>query len=36
MKEYGVHSSVNKMLIIHREVIPGRTTMILVKEKLGF
>lgn len=36
MKEYGVHSSVNKMLIIHGEVIPGRTTMILVKEKLGF
>ena len=36
MKEYGMHSSVNKMLIIHKEVIPGRTTIILVKEKLGF
>lgn len=30
------HSSVNKLLIVHREVIPGRTTMILVKEKVGF
>ena len=36
MKEYGMRSSVNKMLIIHKEVIPGRTTIILVKEKLGF
>lgn len=30
------HSSVNKLLVVHREVIPDRTTMILVKEKLGF
>ena len=30
------HSSVNKLLIVHQEVIPDRTTMILVKEKLGF
>jgi len=36
MKEVGVHSSVNKMLIVHQEVMPGRVTMVLVKEKLGF
>ena len=36
MKDVGVHSSVNKILIVHREVIPGRVTMVLVKEKLGF
>jgi L-lactate utilization protein LutC len=36
MQASGVHSSVNKLLIVHREVIPGRSTMILVKEKLGF
>jgi zona occludens toxin (predicted ATPase) len=30
------HSNVNKLLVVHREAIPDRTTMILVKEKLGF
>jgi len=35
-KAYGIHSSINKLLIVKKEVIPGRTTMILVKENLGF
>lgn len=34
--EYGVHSAVNKVLIIHREFMPGRTTVVLVDEVLGF
>jgi hypothetical protein len=29
-------SHLSKLLIVHREIVPGRTTMILVKEKLGF
>ncbi len=33
---YGVHSSVNKMLIINREYIPERITVVLVDEVLGF
>jgi L-lactate utilization protein LutC len=36
MQAYGMHSSINKLLIVHREIMPGRTVMILVKEKLGF
>jgi len=36
LKAYGKHSSINKLLIIKKEVVPGRTTMILVKENLGF
>lgn len=36
LQAYGMNSSINKMLIIHREVMPGRTTLILVKENLGF
>lgn len=35
-KAYGVRSGVNKMLIINKEVVPERITVILVKEKLGF
>ncbi|MBI3577313.1 LUD domain-containing protein [Candidatus Gottesmanbacteria bacterium] len=35
-KAYGVGSAVNKILIINKEIAPGRITMILVKEKLGF
>ena len=35
-KAYGIHSSINKLLIVKKEVVPGRTTMILVKENLGF
>jgi L-lactate utilization protein LutC len=33
---YGRGSFISKMLIVHKEVIPGRTTMIIVKENLGF
>lgn len=34
--EYGIHSAVNKVLIINREVTPGRITVVLVDEALGF
>ena len=34
--EYGIHSAVNKVLIINREIIPGRVTVVLVDEVLGF
>ncbi|TMC51056.1 MAG: hypothetical protein E6J14_01010 [Chloroflexi bacterium] len=33
---YGMHSGVNKVLIINREWMPGRTTVVLVDEALGF
>ena len=33
---YGVHSGVNKVLIINREWMPGRTTVVLVDQALGF
>jgi L-lactate utilization protein LutC len=33
---YGVHSGVNKILIINREWMPGRTTVVFVDEVLGF
>ncbi len=33
---YGVHSAVNKVLIINGEWDPGRTTVVLVDEALGF
>jgi hypothetical protein len=33
---YGIHSSVNKVLIINRETTPGRITVVLVDEVLGF
>jgi hypothetical protein len=33
---YGVHSAVNKVLIINRELTPGRTTVVFVDEVLGF
>jgi hypothetical protein len=36
LKAYGVESSINKLLIVNKEFKPGRTTMILVKENLGF
>lgn len=35
-KAYGMPSAVNKILIINKEVMPERITVILVKEKLGF
>jgi hypothetical protein len=33
---YGIHSSVNKIVIINREINPGRITIVLVDEALGF
>jgi hypothetical protein len=33
---YGVRSAVNKVLIINREISPGRITVVLVDEVLGF
>jgi hypothetical protein len=33
---YGIHSSVNKVLIIKREATAGRITVVLVDEVLGF
>jgi hypothetical protein len=36
LKVYGASSSINKLLIVNKEYMPGRTTMVLVKEKLGF
>ena len=33
---YGVRSAVNKVLIINREITPGRITVVLVDEVLGF
>ena len=35
-KASGRHSGINKLLIVNKEFKPGRTTMILVKENLGF
>jgi L-lactate utilization protein LutC len=36
LKAYGMNSNLSKLLIVNKEVMPNRTTMILVKEKLGF
>jgi hypothetical protein len=33
---YGIHSAVNKVVIINREIVPGRITVVLVDEALGF
>ena len=33
---YGIHSAVNKVLIINREFMPGRIIVVLVDEVLGF
>jgi hypothetical protein len=33
---YGIHSAVNKVLIINREMTPGRITVVFVDEALGF
>jgi len=35
-KAYGVGTAVNKLLVFNKESVPGRITMILVDEKLGF
>jgi hypothetical protein len=36
MEAYGIHSGVNKVLIINREIVPGRITVVLVDEVIGF
>lgn len=33
---YGMHSGINKVLIINREVVPGRVSVVLVDQVLGF
>ncbi len=33
---YGIHSGVNKVLVINREIAPGRITVVFVDEVLGF
>jgi len=33
---FGIHSANSKMLIVNREVVPGRITVVLVKEELGY
>jgi hypothetical protein len=33
---YGTHSGLSKVLIINREIVPGRVTVVLVDEALGF
>ena len=33
---YGVHSAINKVLIINGEITPGRITVVLVDEAIGF
>jgi len=35
-KVYGMGSGVNKILVINKEFNPGRITVIIVKEKVGF
>jgi len=36
LEAYGINSGINKVLIINREVVPGRITVVLVDEVLGF
>jgi hypothetical protein len=36
LEAYGTPSGVNKVLIINREIVPGRITVVLVDEVLGF
>lgn len=36
LQAYGVHSSINKLLVVHREITPGRVTVVIVKENVGF
>lgn len=33
---YGIHSGVNKVLVINREIFPGRITVVFVDDVLGF
>jgi hypothetical protein len=34
--EYGIHSAVNKLVVINREVVPGRITVVFVDDAIGF
>ena len=36
MQAMGKHSGINKVLTVNKEIKPGRVTMIIVKEELGF
>jgi hypothetical protein len=36
MAAYGIHSAVNKVVIINREIRPGRITVVLTDEAIGF
>ena len=36
LEAYGIHSAVNKVVIINREIVPGRITVVLVDEAIGF
>lgn len=36
LKAYGMHSTIAKLLIVNREVAPGRITIVIVKENVGF
>jgi hypothetical protein len=36
MAAYGIHSAANKVLVINREITPGRITVVFVDEVLGF
>jgi len=36
LEAYGIHSGVNKVLVINREIVPARITVVLVDEVLGF
>ena len=36
MEAYGMKSAIRKLLIVNSEIVPGRITMILIKDKLGF
>jgi hypothetical protein len=36
VQAYGIHSGVNKILIINREITPGRSSVVLVDKALGF
>jgi len=36
LKVYGMHSTIAKTLVVNREVVPGRISVIIVKENVGF
>jgi hypothetical protein len=36
MQAYGVHSSINKILIINKEPIPGRLKILFIDQKIGY